>query len=144
MSDRWDARERLRQLGLLLDEMAERPTDQVVLVEGRRDVSGLNLLGVHGEMIQVQSRDGILKVAEQLAREGKTAIILTDWDRKGGQLCRLLKHYLSCNGVPYDAEKRVMLGRIAKGEIKDVESLPSYFTRLVKEAGVDGPEGFQY
>jgi len=144
MSDRWDARERLRQLGVLLDEMAERPSDQVILVEGRRDVSGLNLLGVHGEMIQVQSCDGILGVAEQLAREGKTAIILTDWDRKGGQLCRLLKHYLACSAVPFDDEKRARLARIAKGEIKDVESLPSYFSRLVKEAGVDGPEGFQY
>ena len=71
MSDRWDATERLRQLGLLLDELAERPTHSVILVEGRRDVGGLNLLGVHGEMIQVQSRDGVLHVAEQLAREGK-------------------------------------------------------------------------
>jgi dTMP kinase len=84
MNDRWDAEERLRQLGLVLDELAERPPHCVILVEGRRDVGGLNLLGVHGEMIQVQTRDGILHVAEQLALEGKQAIILTDWDRKGG------------------------------------------------------------
>ena len=143
MSDRWDATERLRQLGFLLDELAERPSHNVILVEGRRDVGGLNLLGVHGEMIQVQSRDGVLHVAEQLAREGKEAIILTDWDRKGGQLSRLLKHYLACNGVPFDEERRVRMARIVKGEIKDVESLPSYFSRLVREAGVTGPEGFR-
>jgi 5S rRNA maturation endonuclease (ribonuclease M5) len=135
----WTSKERLKALSDILDDLADRPVDSVILVEGLRDRSGLKLLGIEGEMILVQTRDGIFKVAEQLAKEEKTAIILTDWDRMGGHLCRLLRQALMANDVKYDDETRIKLARVVKGEIKDVESLPSYFSRLVAEAGiVDG------
>jgi dTMP kinase len=88
-------------------------------------------------MIQVQTSDGILGIAEDLALRKKKAIILTDWDRKGGQLCLLLKNALKANAVEFDAVTRSRLVHVVGGEIKDVESLPSFFSRLV--AQVDGP-----
>jgi dTMP kinase len=127
------AAERLEELQSILDELVSRDPDSVILVEGMRDRGALTILGVRGEMVQVQSSDGILSVAERLARDGRKAIIMTDWDRKGGQLSRLLKNALDANAVPYDERLRQRLVIIAKQDIKDVQSLPSLYSRLVQE-----------
>ena len=134
-------KEALEQLTMILEELESRPEDVVLLVEGRRDRGALNLLGVRGEIIQVQTSDGILGIAEDLALRHKKAVILTDWDRKGGQLCLLLKNALKANSVDFEANTRSRLVRIVSGEIKDVESLPSFFSRLV--AQVEGPASFE-
>jgi 5S rRNA maturation endonuclease (ribonuclease M5) len=131
------AREALEKLTIILEELESRPEQVVLLVEGKRDRGALNLLGVWGEIVQVQTSDGILGVAEDLALRHKKAIILTDWDRKGGQLCLLLKNALKANGVEFEANTRSRLVNLVSGEIKDVESLPSFFSRLV--AQVNGP-----
>ena len=130
-------KEALEQLTAILEDLETRPEDIVLLVEGKRDRGALNLLGVRGEMIQVQTSDGILGIAEDLALRKKKAIILTDWDRKGGKLCLLLKNALRANAVEFDAVTRTRLVHVVGGEIKDVESLPSFFSRLV--AQVEGP-----
>ena len=127
------AAERLEELQSILDELVSRDPDSVILVEGMRDRGALTILGVRGEMVQVQSSDGILSVAERLARDGRKAIIMTDWDRKGGQLSRLLRNALEANAVPYDERLRQRLVIIAKQDIKDVQSLPSLYSRLVQE-----------
>ena len=134
-------REALEQLTTILEELESRPEEVVLLVEGNRDRGALNLLGVQGEIIQVQTSDGILGVAEDLALRHKKAIILTDWDRKGGQLCLLLKNALKANCVEFEANTRSRLVKIVSGEIKDVESLPSFFSRLV--AQVNGPASIE-
>lgn len=133
MSAGRSAAERLEELQSILDELVCRDPDTVILVEGMRDRGALTILGVRGEMVQVQSSDGILSVAERLARDGRKAIIMTDWDRKGGQLSRLLKNALDANAVPYDERLRQRLVIIAKQDIKDVQSLPSLYSRLVQE-----------
>ena len=133
MSAGRSAVERLEELQSILDELVSRDPDSVILVEGMRDRGALTILGVRGEMVQVQSSDGILSVAERLARDGHKAIIMTDWDRKGGQLSRLLKNALDANAVPYDERLRQRLVIIAKQDIKDVQSLPSLYSRLVQE-----------
>jgi dTMP kinase len=138
----WGTDDRLKILSEILDDLANRDDDVVILVEGLRDRSGLKLLGIEGEMIMVQTRDGIFHVAEQLAKEKKRAIILTDWDRKGGHLCRLLRDALAANEVPYDDKIRGRMARVSRGEIKDVESLPSYFSNLVAQARIIDGAGF--
>jgi dTMP kinase len=133
--------EALEQLTAILDDLESRPDEVVLLVEGKRDRGALNLLGVWGEIIQVQTSDGILGIAEDLALRKKKAIILTDWDRKGGQLCLLLKNALKANAVEHEATTRSRLVHVVGGEIKDVESLPSFFSRLV--AQVNGPAAIE-
>ncbi len=76
-------REALEQLTVILEDLESRPEEVVILVEGKRDRGALNLLGVRGEIVQVQTSDGILGIAEDLALRHRKAIILTDWDRKG-------------------------------------------------------------
>ncbi|HUV24850.1 MAG TPA: toprim domain-containing protein [Methanomassiliicoccales archaeon] len=128
-----DAEETLKDLDLLLQELRERPNNCTLLVEGKKDKAALWVLGVEGDVMPIQNGRRIFQVAEELAREGREAIILTDWDRKGGQFCRLLKQALKACGVPYDDAKRAKLARLSKKEIKDVESLPAFMSRLVAE-----------
>lgn len=133
MSQGRSAKERLEEIQAVLDELASRGPDSVILVEGMRDRGALAILGVRGEMVQVQSADGVLGVAERLSREGKKAIIMTDWDRKGGQLSRLPRNALASNSVPFDDRLRQRLVFVARQDIKDVQSLPSLYSRLVQE-----------
>jgi len=126
-------KERLDEVQAVLEELITRDPKAVILVEGMKDRGALTILGVRGEMVQVQSSDGIFAIAERLAKEGKSAIIMTDWDRKGGQLGRLLRNALASNAVPYDDVLRRRLVIVAKQDIKDVQSLPSLYSRLVQE-----------
>ena len=126
-----DPEETLKELTRILDDLASRPDDAVVLVEGQKDRSALSVLGVGGEVWRVQGPNPLLATAERLAQEKKRAIILTDWDRKGGQLAHSLRLALSANGVEYDDWTRLRLVKLVKTEIKDMESLPAFFTRLV-------------
>lgn len=128
------ADETLEEVDRLLEDLRERKENVVILVEGKKDTYALMVLGVEGDIRRVHNGKGIFRTAEKLAGEGKEAIILTDWDRKGGQLCRLLKNALEANEVPFDDITRAKLARLSKKEIKDVESLPSFVSRLVAES----------
>jgi 5S rRNA maturation endonuclease (ribonuclease M5) len=126
-----DPEETLEELSKILDELKERSEDEVILVEGLKDRAALTVLGIDGEVWQVQGPNSIFSTAERLANEMRSAIILTDWDRKGGQLARLLRDGLRANGVRYNDQLRLRLVQLVKMEIKDIESLPAFFTRLV-------------
>lgn len=126
--------ETLEELTSILDELRERESDAVILVEGQKDRGALIALGVGGEVWQIKGGNSVFSVAEELARQGKKAVVFTDWDRKGGQLCRALRQALGANGVPHDLSLRMRIVQISKKDIKDVESLPSFYSRLVAEA----------
>jgi dTMP kinase len=129
-----DPHETLDELVQLLGHLRDRGEDKVILIEGRKDRSALSCLGIEGEILQVQDARGLFGVAETLAREGKEAIILTDWDRKGGHLAQLLRNALKANGVRYDDTVRSRLSQLCKKEIKDIESLPSFLSFLENSA----------
>ena len=126
-----DPEETLDELTKILDDLSTRPDGAVILVEGQKDRSALSVLGVGGEVWQVQGPNPLLATAERLALEGKSAIILTDWDRKGGQIAHSLRLGLTACGVRYDDSTRTRLVKLVKTEIKDMESLPAFYTRLV-------------
>lgn len=125
-----DPVEMLEEFDDILEELRELARDSVILVEGRKDRIALDRLGVRGEIVQVQDAGGILGVAEDLASRGRSAIILTDWDRKGGQLAELLRVALRTCDVSYDDGIRMKLSVLAKKDIKDVESLPAFASLL--------------
>jgi 5S rRNA maturation endonuclease (ribonuclease M5) len=127
----------LEELTSILDELRDRPEDAVILVEGQKDRGALIALGIGGEVWHIQGGGSIFSIAEDLARQMKKAIILTDWDRKGGQLCHLVRESLKANGVSYDDTLRKRLVHISKKDIKDIESLPCLYSRLVAEVQRD-------
>ncbi|MGD0056714.1 MAG: Toprim subdomain protein [Methanomassiliicoccales archaeon] len=123
----------LEELSSVLDELKDRPGDAVILVEGLKDKGALIALGIGGDIWLIQGGGSIFSVAEDLVSKKKSAIILTDWDRKGGQLCHLIRQALKANGVPCDDSLRMRLVHISKKDIKDIESLPCLYSRLVAE-----------
>ncbi len=132
-----DPVETLEEMNLLLDELRTRPEDCFILVEGRKDREALAALGIDGGVVLVQGAGTLFSIAEDLAAKNLGAIILTDWDRKGGQLAQLLRNALKANGVPDHDSIRTRMSQMSKKEIKDIESLPSfleYLTRRKQEA----------
>jgi len=126
--------ERLERLNELLDELSEMCVDKTLLVEGFKDRMAMVLLGVNAEMICVQSEGGPLRVAEKLSEKGTGAVIMTDWDKKGEDIAAEMENALSSLCVKYDASMRQKLRSVVGNEIKDIESLPSFYSRLVTEA----------
>ncbi|MCL2607091.1 MAG: toprim domain-containing protein [Methanomassiliicoccaceae archaeon] len=126
--------ERLERLNVILDELTEMCGESVLLVEGMKDKMAVVLLGVNAEMRTVQSEGGPLKVAERLFDERRSAVILTDWDPKGEQIAEELERALSSLCVKYDTSMRSRLRSLCGSEINDVESLPSFYSRLATES----------
>ncbi len=120
-----DDAERLEGVLDALDRLRALAEGSVVLVEGRKDVEALRAVGVDGEFLCIQSSGGPLKAAEALWRDGRSAVILTDWDRRGGSLAADLRKDLDSLCVPYDDTVRRDLALLCRPYAKDVESLDS-------------------
>ena len=126
--------ERLERLTEIFDDLQDMPEGHIILVEGRKDMMALNLAGITVRAMAVQTEGGTLNVAEKLSEEGLTAVILTDWDKEGNRIANDLEHSLSSMCVVYDTMIRRRLRKICRPDIKDVESLPSFYSRLATDS----------
>jgi 5S rRNA maturation endonuclease (ribonuclease M5) len=106
-----------------------------VIVEGRRDLQALRALGLPGPVIMA-SRRPALQLAEEAARSYSQIILLTDWDRKGDEMCKTIELHLRSVGSRPDREIRSRLGKLVKKEIKDVESLSRYTEKMREQYGI--------
>ena len=122
--------ERLEKFQEVLDRLMELTKDHIILVEGNKDVSALSNLGIEGDIFCVQSGGGPVKASEYVWRAGKGAIILTDWDNRGGSLAHQLRENLRSLGVGYDDSIRSDLAFLTRMYSKDVESLDSVMELL--------------
>ena len=105
-----------------------------IIVEGRRDEQALRALGLPGPVIMA-SRRSALDLAEDAARDYPQIILLTDWDRKGDEMCKTIERHLRSAGSRPDGEIRNRLKKLVKKEIKDVESLSRYAERMREQYG---------
>ena len=91
--------ERLGAILETLDRLSDLKGTHVVLVEGLKDVSALESVGVSADFFCVQSGGGPVRAAEHVWNLGMKAVIMTDWDRRGGNLAATLRENLSSLGV---------------------------------------------
>jgi dTMP kinase len=124
------AQERLERLEKLVDELHERSHDTPIIVEGLRDVAALKKLGITRNVVPLNKGASVIAFSEDIAKKHAKAIILTDWDRKGGHLARLLLDALTGTDVKVDTDIRAKIVILSKKEIRDIESLPSLLSRL--------------
>jgi 5S rRNA maturation endonuclease (ribonuclease M5) len=124
--------ERLEKLEKIVEELVDRSKDEPIIVEGSRDVRALRDLGVDGMIRIVNTGSSIMSLCESLSSEHDRFIILTDWDRKGGQIAHQLDRGFESCDAKRDMGIRANIARLAKKEIKDVEGLPGYMARLRK------------
>jgi 5S rRNA maturation endonuclease (ribonuclease M5) len=125
-----DPREQLDGLEDALARLDARPAGVPVVVEGRRDVEALAALGVRGPVVALNRGLPLAEFCLRLAGTSRAAVVLTDWDRKGGQLCRLLVEALEAVDVRPDLAPRRLLALHARKDVKDVQGLPTLFERL--------------
>lgn len=95
-------------LGLLSD-----PSEEfAVIVEGKKDSEALKRLGIIRTEILNKYR-GIIDMADALAEKGvRRAVILTDYDRAGKRLARMLRLALQSAGIFVDWRLRAELRRV--------------------------------
>ena len=121
---------RLEEILKVLGRMKELSADHVILVEGRKDREALAYLGISGDVFQIQSSGGPSAAAEYVESRGGKAVILTDWDRRGGNLAAALRDILGRDNPDIDGSVREDLSRLSRHYIKDVEALDSLVDRL--------------
>lgn len=122
--------ERFEFLKETLDRLKSMSATHIFLVEGINDIKALNAVGVDGDFRCIQSTGGPIKAAEYVWQQGKEAVILTDWDRKGGIIARDLRENLAALDVRYDDRIRADLSFICKPFVKDVESVDKVYALL--------------
>ncbi len=96
-----------------------------ILVEGPHDIQALRQMGFEGELLVINTGDSMILLCEKIASLYRELIILTDFDRKGGELLRRLEALLSSQGVRCHAEYRARLMSVLGSRISEIEELPS-------------------
>src|SRR6266571_5224973 len=106
--------ERLHEdLQRAVEELQERSRHAPVIVEGEYDRRSLRALGVVGDIRLVNEGSTIFALCESIASRHREAIILTDWDVRGGRLARQCRK-----------------------DITDVESLHGFVERVEEHASL--------
>ncbi|AGF96246.1 Toprim domain protein [Methanosarcina mazei Tuc01] len=124
--------ERIEELLLELSESAERGA--VIIVEGKRDILSMKKLGIKGSF-ELATRYSLFNFSERVASLGCEVIILTDWDRRGDLLAAKLSEYFENFEIKPDLQIRNKLKLISQKEIKDIESLYTYVSKLRVKTG---------
>ena len=114
----------------MLEELENLSERQPIIVEGARDVAALKKLGITKNVHPLNRGMSVFVFCEDLAKRSRSAVILTDWDRRGGQLARMLKEGLEANGVRVNDRIRTQIVILSKKEVKDIESMPTFIDRL--------------
>ena len=128
-------RKRLERVEELLSELSEYSgRGAIIIVEGKRDILSLKRLGIEGDF-ELATRYSLFNFSERIAELGREVIILTDWDRRGDLLAVKLSEYFESFGLRPELQIRNKLKLISQKEIKDVESLYNYVTRLRLKTG---------
>ena len=95
-----------------------------------RDVAALKKMGITKNVMPLNKGKSVFSFCEDLSKRTNAAIVLTDWDRRGGQLARMLKEGLEANGVRVNNRVRTQIVILSKKEVKDMESMPTFIERL--------------
>ena len=123
-------------LDRVLEDLIDRNQHAPVIVEGEYDRRSLRALGVRGDIRVLNRGNSILRLCESIAEDHREAIILTDWDVRGGRIARKLREGLVANGLRYDDEIRARLTLLCRRDIRDVESLHGFVERVTEKAAV--------
>lgn len=102
-----------------------------IIVEGRKDVETLRSLTIEGKIITAKSGKSLLDLVSEVEKsQPKEVVLLLDYDRRGKELTRLLKHYLETAKIKPNTTIWHELFSIIGKEVKDIESLGAYLDTL--------------
>jgi len=117
----------LEEIEKNIDELKIENERMPIIVEGKKDVAALRLLGCSGVIITVNKGVSLTEFCDRIAQTYNTVILLTDWDRKGGSLCKRMMRLLK-GRVIYNTTYRDIFAKYAM--TRKVEGLPSWIETM--------------
>ena len=124
-----DYEKSLNDLEKILIDLRDKNKEIPILVEGEKDIQALKKLNFIGVILSLNKGMSVTNFCDLIARKYDKIIILTDWDKKGGQLCyKLKKNFLGRVDCITDYRRKIA----QKTTIKTVEGLPSWIDTIKK------------
>jgi len=129
-------KEKEEKILLTLERLAQELLKGIpMIVEGKKDVEALRVLGIEGKIIEAKTGgksmlDVISEVEECGAQE---VILLLDFDRRGREWTKSLNQYLEKMQIKANVVFWKKLRGIVGREVKDVEGLASYMETLKRK-----------
>jgi 5S rRNA maturation endonuclease (ribonuclease M5) len=122
-----DYKKTLEEIEKTLSELREENETVTIIVEGEKDVDALRKLGITGNIVRFNTGMSIPNFCDMISKKYDSIILLTDWDRKGGFLCSMLKRNLECRVLCITKYRK----KLAKNSMtKTIEGLPSWIETL--------------
>ena len=112
-----------------LDELSEENEIYPIVVEGDKDLEALREFDINGTILVLNMGVSLTDFCDLIAIKYKEIILLTDWDRKGGFLCRTISKNLE-GRVVCNTRYREIFAKNAM--VRTVESLPSWLETMKK------------
>ena len=111
------------ELNEFIEKLKE--SNKLIIVEGEKDRKALEQLGINN--IITLNKEPLFKIAENISKEHRDVIILTDLDKKGKQLYGKLNSSLQRLGLRVDNSFRNFL--LKKTKLRQIEGLTSYIEK---------------
>lgn len=122
-----DVETSIEEIEKTLDELREDNKSYPIIVEGKKDVAALRFLGCQGVILTVNKGVSLTAFCDEIASMYNSVILLTDWDRKGGSLCKRIMRLLK-GRVEFSTAYREMLAKYAM--TRKVEGVPSWLETM--------------
>jgi 5S rRNA maturation endonuclease (ribonuclease M5) len=126
-------KEKLEKIQQILVELSgESESGKLIVVEGKKDVEALRVLGLNGPVITVKTCgknfSQALKEIEQI--DASEVILLLDFDRRGRQATKYFKQNLEIDKIKPNLRFWNSFYALMGREIQCIESLTSYLETL--------------
>ena len=131
-------REREERIQQVLEYLtAESARGTPVVVEGKKDLETLRMLGVQGRIVTAKTggKSRLDLISELEAARSPEVILLLDFDKRGREWTAILRQNLEKARIKTDITVWKELLRFAGRELKDIEGLATYLETLRKKAG---------
>ena len=132
-------KEKEEKIQRLLERLAEESARGTpVIVEGKKDIETLRVLGVEGEIISAKTggKSRLDVVSEAEKRDSRELILLLDFDRRGKEWTQVLKQQLEKAKIKPNLRFWKDLQSLVGKEVKDIEGLASYIETLKRKAQI--------
>jgi 2,5-diamino-6-(ribosylamino)-4(3H)-pyrimidinone 5'-phosphate reductase len=108
-----------------------------IVVEGKKDIETLKALNIEGKIISAKTGGktllDVLSVIEEF--KPREVILLFDFDRRGREWTKRLKHHLEAERIKVNVTFWCELFKLLGKDVKDIESLTAYVETLKSKIG---------